>query len=350
MGEVNRPAVVMLRPIKAGLSDPLAQIKHAAEALHPGDALIVGLDSTSPHDAALRKLPMPDGVTLQVVACDARPGWNPKIAKLAQMQSAAIATGCSHALLLDAEATPSPRILDLLRREWIESDRAAITAGYCFSATQNLWQKLDALPVATLLIPGVLCTARHGTVPTTLGACIGVRLDTLTAVGGWERFSSELAEDHALGQALAAHGESVCWSHIAIPLEADAMGFKEMLRHQLRVAITYRSTQPAGFAGCIFTQTMAMIAGALALYAEHPGIVIGAVLLLAFRYTHTCMNIRALRQAADLPAAPARYELLWLLPLSSILDTVCWTLAWGARHTWWAGRRWRISFRGKLLS
>jgi ceramide glucosyltransferase len=172
----------------------------------------------------------------------------------------------------------------------------------------------------------------------TLGACFALRQADLAAVGGWAALGGQLAEDNLLGTSLAAAGRTIRLSRQVVALECDPLGWRDWWRHQRRMAVTYRSAQPWGYAGSVVTHgeswaLMLLAAGYPWAVALFFAVWVGRVALAR----HIARRI-----GFELPG-------LSLAVLgASLAGSLGWVLSWGTRRVWWGGQRRRVSFRGKM--
>jgi ceramide glucosyltransferase len=176
-----------------------------------------------------------------------------------------------------------------------------------------------------------------GRITFTLGACTGVKAEDIRAIGGWEALGSELAEDHRLGALLSAAGKTIRLSRHVLTLDSDPCGWSDLLRHQHRVAVTYRAATPAGSAGLPVLQTIgpATIAAAL-----HPAWGKWVLLILIVRVLAAAMISRLLK--FPLPVLPLT------VMASALMETAMWAVAWFSRRVWWSGRWRAVGWRGGL--
>ena len=291
---------------------------------------------------ALRRLWSGAGLPPSLIAPRAAgAALNPKISKLVQMEAHA---RHEHWLLSDSEAMLDAEFLAAFRDEWAASGADVLTAGYRFRNLRTWPQRLDAAAALLTLWPGLAMVRRHGTVRFTLGACTALRRSDLAAVGGWEAFGAEMAEDNRLGAALAAEGKTIRLSTHVATLDSDPLSWRDYWRHQRRVAVTYRASNPAGFAGMIFTHIWPWCA-LLAAICPAGGFGFWSAsgflaLLLVFRAVAAHETSRALH-----------FRVPWLpllVPVATLVESVCWFASWGTRSVWWGRRKWRVSFRGRL--
>jgi len=191
---------------------------------------------------------------------------------------------------------------------------------------------------------GLAVLRRFLKVRLTLGACTAFRRGDLDAVGGFETFCRDLAEDNRVGWALTNAGRTVRLSHQIVTLASDPMSWRDYWRHQRRVAVTYQVSNPAGFAASIFTHGLSLaVIAAIILGFAFP---ISAALLVG---TVWFMRWITARRTAEI----VRFvipNLFAAVLLASLVETACWVVAWCSRRVWWGGERWDVSRGGKLSS
>jgi hypothetical protein len=165
-----------------------------------------------------------------------------------------------------------------------------------------------------------------------------VKAEDIRALGGWETLGSDLAEDHQLGAKLAAKGGTIRLSRSVLTLDSDPMTWREYLRHQHRVAVTYRCATPAGALGLPVLHTLGFAALAVALHLPFWK---WAALIVVARIATAAAFSRLLKfRIPMLPLAVVK---------SAIIESAMWLLAWMPSRVWWAGRWRRVGWRGRLV-
>lgn len=325
-------AITFWRALKREVPDLAEKLDALAAATSPEDQLLIGVDAGSLEAEQCREWqarhPARD---IGIVQCECDPHANPKIAKFEQMQPRA---RHAHWVLTDSEAILTREFVDRLRAEWLASKCDAITAGYRFVQLRSATQWLDGLPAALTLWPGLMLVPR---LTFTLGACVGIRCEDAEAIGGWAALRDELAEDHELGQRLTAKGKSITLSRSVLDLHGDPLRFADYLRHQHRMAVTYRAANPWGAMGLPIFHVFPLAIAAIAL---SPSLWPSAVV---------CMGARmfaAVFQAMLFYGNNARG--LILACATPVLESLFWLVAWWPLPVWWAGRWRAITWRGKL--
>jgi len=329
------PPVTWLRPLKSGVPGLAEKLERFVASLEDDDEAIFGVASGSEEERLGTELAQRDA-RVKVIACDAGAAANPKIAKLLAMSPHA---RHERWILADAEVRIDSAFARAFRAEWETSGTDALTAGYRFVGMKSWPQWLDALATVQTLWPGLELVRAYGRVRFTLGACTGIRREDVEKIGGWAVLGNELAEDHQLGQRLAAAGKSVRLSSAVLELETEPMTWREYWRHQRRVAVTYRIAAPFGTFGMILTRGFA-ISLLLAVVWPSPLTFINAVLIAGMH----------LLGVAFQEARLAR-RILWQVGLSLIADlieTICWFLAWFSWRVWWGGKWRAITWRGQF--
>lgn len=331
------PPVTFFRPLKANVPELGALLKTHAEALRPEDQLLLGVAPDSAEAAIAEELrrEFPER-EIVVIPCVRGPIFNPKIAKLVQMESFA---RHEHWMLCDGEAAIDGTFLETFRRQWLGCD--VLTTCYRFTKAETWPQQLDAAAVLLTLWPGLITLQHAKKFRTTVGACTGFRRADIQAIGGWSAFQTELAEDYYFGQALAKLGKTIQLSRAVITLRSDPLSWGDYWRHQRRVAITYRVADRTGFAGAVLTQGVA--AGVIMLTYWPTSWLAWAMFLLGWgvRTWTACAAARRLEFPLPNPAINVL--------IASLVETCCWMLSWTAETVWWAGTHWRLSPEGKLL-
>lgn len=333
------PAITFFRPLKPGVLDLRPKLAAFIEEMREDDQVLLGVEPGTGEARLCAELaqafPTRD---LRVIECGRGAALNPKVAKLLQMTPA---VRHEHWIVLDSEFVAEPGWLERFRREWALSGKDAFTAGYRFTGISTFLQALDALPILVTLWPGLGAVVRGGRLNFMLGAVIAVRRRDLEEVGGWQRFSGDLAEDNRLGTALARAGKSVGLSRNIATLSSDPLDWRAYWRHQRRVAVTYRVCNPAGFTGMICTHGVPFAAAVVLLRptASAAWLLLGAT--LACRW----WTARRLCTLLRFPVPHLFYSVI----VANFVETTCWVAAWFSTTVWWAGKRWNVRNDGLLV-
>lgn len=319
------PPITHWRAVKRGVPQLAEKIEALARAAREGDQLLIGVDAGSPDAAvcaeAASRVP---GRTVCVVECEPGRAANPKISKFLQMAPQAVH---AHWLLTDSEAELDATFVESFRHEWHAEKWDVLTAGYRFINLHTAPQILDAAPALLSLWPGLMHVRQ---VDFTLGACTGVLAAHVQEIGGWSVFGEDLAEDRRLGLELCRRGRRVGFSRNILSLAADVLSWGSWLRHQHRVAVTYRRATPAGALGLPIMHALPLALLAALLGGGWWWLVL--VLVYVLRLFATA-KMRVLTQFR-VPVLPL------VLAAVPLLETFFWALAWLPFPVWWAGK-WR---------
>lgn len=318
------------RALKPGVPDLESKLDALVSSSRSEDQILIGVDAGTPDAIFCEQWRQRHAERdIAIIQCAPNRAKNPKISKFLQMRPGA---RHAHWLLTDSEATLTAAFVDQVRSEWVESGSDALTAGYRFVGLQNAWQWLDTLPAALTLWPGLMMVKRLNF---TLGACTALSAEDLDGIGGWEILRDSLAEDHELGQLLTAHGKQVHLSRNVLELDGDSLSFGGYLRHQHRVAVTYRAANPAGALGLPIFQVLPL---AVAAATAQPSLWPIAFLCVALRIASGVVESRIVGMGRGTA---------WI-PLTLLMEGIFWVIAWLPLPVWWAGKWRRIDWRGRF--
>ena len=330
------PPVTFFRPLKAGVPDLRSKLEGLATAMRVGDQLLIGVEAGSVEKTVAAEIARAfTEKEIAVICCDPSRTRNPKVSKLVQM--------VEHArherwILSDSEAVLGAEFLRSFRHEWLQCD--VLTAGYRFDGARTWPQRLDATAILLTLWPGLAVLSNRGPLRLTLGACTGFRRADLAAIDGWAAFGDALAEDYQLGVVLAATGRKILLSREVVTLASDPLTWSDYWRHQRRVAITYRVSNPLGFAGAWLTQG---VTAAFIFACVHPAHLWSWALFLIV-WAARVLSATTMSRRLEFPMPDPWLSVL----LTSFVETTCWALSWTSRSVWWGGTRWRIGRDGRL--
>ena len=328
----NFPPLTLWRALKGGVPDLAGKLDALALGSRTEDQILIGVEEGSAEsnlgEEFCARHPHRD---IAIVPCRPGAALNPKISKFIQMHGRA---KHSHWMLTDAESVPDMDFIEKFRREWEVSGAQVLTAGYRFTNLRTIFQSLDAAPALLTLWPGLMLAGRLNF---TLGACTGVRAEDVHAIGGWAALSDELAEDHRLGSLLAEKGRTIRLSRNVLSLDGDPMGVREYLRHQHRVAVTYRAVNPMGAIGLPLLHATPLAWTAMAIV---PHWWQWAASLIGLRFILAAVVARLLH-------FPLR-KFPFAAVVAPVVETLIWLSAWIPCKVWWAGDWRRISWRGRM--
>src|SRR5579871_2243754 len=264
------PTVTIFKPIASlGTEEPPASLVAALESfivqLDSRSEMLLGIqrDEAEPWEPVLERWRGKFPVARVKSVVRAKPNFflSPKVSWLHAL--AEHATG-EWWMWSDSDIVAPAGMLTALRREMIESGDGMLTCPYAIRGIETLPMMLEALFVNVEFYPGVLACRAAGPVRFGLGAGMVFSAERFRQRVQWEALGARMADDNALGRALAP----VRISHTVLETEAAETNWRDAVQHYLRWQKTIRWCQPAGFAGQILIVPML---GWLLAVLTHPG-------------------------------------------------------------------------------
>lgn len=266
---------------------------------------------------------------------DATPhGANPKIANLINLEP-----HIAHdvVVLSDSDIAVGPDYLASVLAALDRPGTGAVTLAYGGRGDAGFWSRIAASGLSWQFLPGAVFGARLGLARPCMGSTIALRRETLARIGGMRAFADVLADDFAIGEAVAALGLSVDVAPALVihgSAEADPGA---LWRHELRWGATVRALVPVSYALGVIAMPLPLALLAMPFHPLAAGgcaalalVARGAVARLADRLT----GVRS---------AP-----IWALPLRDCLTFVVFLGSWGVRSVDWRGATLRMEGEGRV--
>ena len=187
--------------------------------------------------------------------------------------------------------------------------------------------QLGAMYVEEQFAPSVLVAARLGPVRFCLGAAMAVRRTALDAIGGIEALGPFLADDHKLGELVAAHGYDVELSPYVVATTIAETTLSELFSHELRWARTNLVLAPAGYAFSFLTFAVPLTLLYITVSLNLPLGLALLALAIALRLMLHVVSLPSFGVSQDRP--------IWLLPLRGILSVAVWASSFFGRSVRW---------------
>jgi len=215
-----------------------------------------------------------------------------------------------------------------------------VTCLYRGRAIGGFWTQLGKLFIDDWFRPSVLLTRLFGANSFGFGATLALRRDTLNAIGGLQPLASSLADDHALGAVVRAHGLSTVLSRQEVATDVTERRLEELAAHELRWLRTIRMVQPLGYSFSFVTFTVP-VAFVSWLVIRNQAMATPLLLLaLCGRLMLHFQSIRRSRRASPLTGLISRLILdLGLLAARDTLSLVLWALAFFGTRVSWRGQQ-----------
>jgi len=333
------PAVTIVKPLH-GMEWALAgNLQSFCEQDYPGPIqYLFGV-----HDAADPALATLDGLRekfpdahIAVVADPTLYGPNRKISNILNMLPHA-----EHDVLVfaDSDVRVEPAYLRSVIGELQQPGVGLVTCVYRGAPDPGFWPKLSAKATNYQFLPGVVTGLALGIARPCFGQSIAMRRETLERIGGFAQFARHLAEDHAIGQAVRATGQTVAIPPFAVTHACVETSAARLVAHELRWSRTIRRIDPVGHIGSVLMYPLAFASLALAFSgaAEWAGWLVAAA--VAARILLKLSSDRALRQP---------HRDLWLLPLWDLGSFAIFVASFLSSRVIWRGISFNVDGDGLL--
>ncbi len=280
------------------------------------------------------------GMDLSLVIDPNVHGTNFKISNVMNMMASA-----RHDVLVvaDSDMCVSPDYIRHVVGSLQQPGVGLVTCLYTGRPTPGFWSRLGAMFVNHVFLPAVLVGGVTGKRQDCFGATMALTRETLTAIGGFEVLKDHLADDHALGAAVAKLGYKIALAPEIVGTVMHEPSANAMLSHELRWARTTRMIEPVAFAASVvmYPMQLAVIGWLLSvllgsLTATATGVVLFATLC---RF----VNIRVVNHALNLPRTP-----FWMVPLRDVLSLSTLVASYCVKTVKWRGRAFRVESNGHL--
>lgn len=213
----------------------------------------------------------------------------------------------------------------------------AVTIAYNGRGDAGFWSEMVAAGLSWQFLPGVVFGAMYGLARPCMGSTIAMRLETLAAIGGFAAFADVLADDYAIGEAVAALGLEVRMPPMLVTHASTEASFGEFWRHELRWGATVRNVAPAAYLTSVIAMPLPLALLAIPL-RPLPGLAIAGLALFA----RLSAAIVADRRGG------ARTAPLWLLPLCDCLGFTVFIASLAVRSVDWRGATLKMAQRGRI--
>ena len=258
---------------------------------------------------------------------------NAKVGNLAAMLGKA--TG-EVLILSDSDIAVGPHYLSVVLGALAQPGVGAVSCLYVGRGDAGLWSRVGAAALSWWAMPNMVVGLSTGAARPCMGSTIALRRDTLEAIGGFAAFADVLADDHAIGAAVARLGQSVAVPPMLVTHADAESSLGELWSHHLRWAVTVRELAPWGHAGSLITHALPLALLAALLHPLGPCVLVAA---LAARL----IMARMVNRLAGRPCAP-----IWLLPLADFLNFGTFIAALVARTIDWRGTSLTMTGKGHI--
>ncbi|HEX7931530.1 MAG TPA: bacteriohopanetetrol glucosamine biosynthesis glycosyltransferase HpnI [Paraburkholderia sp.] len=333
------PPVTIVKPLHGNEWALLANLSSFCKQNYAGPVqFLFGVhDSADPALQAvdeLRRLFPEADIT---VVADARLyGPNRKISNIINMLPRA-----RHDVLVfaDSDVSVGPDYLRHVVGELAQPGVGLVTCVYRGQPDPGFWPRLSAKATNYQFLPGVVTGLALRLARPCFGQSIAMRRSTLDKIGGFMPFVHHLAEDHAIGEAVRALGETVAIPPFAITHACVETSAKRLFAHELRWSRTIRRIDPLGHLGSALMHPLAFALLAVTLSGGAWWTWLVAALAICARFALKLLADRALQQ---------RRGGLWLLPFWDIVSFAIFIASFRSSRVIWRGFSFKVDGDGLL--
>jgi ceramide glucosyltransferase len=335
------PPVTVLKPLKGADAQSASCLRSWLKQNYPGPVQVLfGVDSgTDPAAGLVRRLlagcPEQDA---RLIVCTRARGLNGKVAKLVELEREA---DYEVIVISDDDVRVPPDFLRNVLAPLRDPAVGLVTCPFSLAAPGTAASQWEAIAFNADFWTQVLQARSLRPMDFALGAVMATRRRELERVGGLGTLRDFLADDFQLGNRLARLGRRVELCPAVAECRTPPMGWREVWRHQLRWARTFRVCRPVGYFFSILSNPTLWPALWLAVQPQVEvaaiGVVCGAGRILAAldfqrRFTRSWQHAR----------------FWWLVPVKDLLGAALWLCAFFGNTVVWRDRRYRVKSGGRL--
>jgi ceramide glucosyltransferase len=241
-------------------------------------------------------------------------------------------------VLSDSDIAVGPDYLRSLTSLLAPPRVGAVTCLYHGISGEGLWARYSALAINAQFLPHAIVAVSLGLAKPCFGATIALRRTVLDRIGGFTALADVLADDHAVGVAVRSAGYDVVTAPFLVGHHCFEESFRQLFRHQMRVARTIRSIDPVAYAGTIVTHPWPF--ALLALLGGDPAAIMVAIAVLVARVT-LC---RCVEWRFGLPR-----QNYWLIPVHDLIAFAVYVTSFFGATVHWRGADYRVAANGSLI-
>lgn len=296
----------------------------------------------------------------QLVICPERLGANAKVSKLAQLEPRA-----KHEIVVvsDADVLVPPDLLQNLIAPLRDESVGLIHCFYRYANAVGPAMQCEAIAVNADFWSQVLQGAGLHKLDFALGAVMAMHRKLLGAVGGFPALTDCLADDYQLGHRIARRGYRIEICPVVVECWSSRMGWREVWRHQLRWARTFRVCKPTPYFFSIVSNAtlwpmLWLLTALMGITLEGHGGPVGRVFSAGMHLTIPVLVAALFLLARLLVAGDLQRRLaqsysplfnVWLVPVKDLLNTALWVCAFTGRRIEWRGEHFCVRRDGTMV-
>ena len=338
--------VVVLKPLHGAEPDLEANLASFCTQTYPGEFEIVfGVqDAGDPAIAVVERLVAAyPARSIRLVVDPAQHGSNRKISNLINM-SAQAADGREAQddviVLADSDMHVLPDYLTRVVSALCAPGVGAVTCLYRGDASGNVWSRLAAMAIDLHFLPSVIVGLATGLAKPCFGSTIALRRSTLHRIGGFEAFANQLADDYALGAAIADLGQTIAIPPFLVAHTCADAGYAGLFRHELRWARTIGTVDPIGFVGSGVTHALpfAILAASFGGFDAA-----GSALIVVALASRLILQLGVTRHFELSRSA------IWLMPVRDLISFTVYLACFVTSRIDWRGQSFTVRRDGTLV-
>jgi ceramide glucosyltransferase len=277
---------------------------------------------------------------IELVVCPNVMGTNLKISNLDNMLKR---VRYEHLVIVDSDIRVERDYLKRIITELRAPNVGLVTCLYRAADVADFGAKLEAVGITAEFAAGVLMARMLEGVKFALGSTMATTRTRLDGIGGFRALKDYLADDFMLGNLIAEQGYEVRLSHVVVETAMPPVGFRAMVRHQMRWARSTRISRPAGYLGLLLTYGTALalinlvVARASSLSLGLLALTLMVRLLMGWLVGVRYLKDRILKRH------------FYLVPLRDLLSFAIWAVSWFGRTVEWRGRRFEVRRDGRMV-
>jgi len=331
------PPVTVLKPLKGLGVELYENLASFCRQNYPSYQIVFGVaDPLDPAVAVVQRLrrDFPDRDIVLTVGSGR--GTNRKVANLEHMMPYA-----RHDVLVmsDGDIRVRPDYLRTMVEPLADPEVGLTTCLYRGRGPFGLPSLVESLFINTDFVPNALVAQWVQPFRYAFGASIAVRREALERIGGFASFADYLADDYQLGRRVAEVGYRLVLLPYVVETVLDSVTLRDVWRHQVRWARTYRVCQPVGwFCSVVTHATLWGLVAALVC----PG---GRAVLAAAM----CARVLSLAALMRLLGERETTRYLGLVPVKDLVTSAVWLAAFLGRRVVWSGQLLRVGRDGRIV-
>ncbi|MGA8574589.1 MAG: bacteriohopanetetrol glucosamine biosynthesis glycosyltransferase HpnI [Candidatus Cybelea sp.] len=330
------PSVTILKPISGLEPDLYENLRSVCDQDYPARYEVVYCfhDADDPAVAVGERLAAEFPGIARVAIGQNAAMTNPKIANLAK---ASAAPNGEIVVIADSDVRVDREYLRALAGAFASERVGAATCLYAGMPNASLVSRLGAMQIEEVFIPSVLVALALGPLRFCLGATMAVRRSLLDAFGGIAALGGGLADDHRLGELVAARNRSVELSRYVVRTAVPETAPAALWSHELRWARTNLALAPAGYAFSFLIYALPFAVLHLAITRN---------LALGLPLVGVVAALRLLLHYLARAALGVTRDDVALIPIRDLLSLAVWVASFFGRNVRWRERTYRTTGLG----